>query len=68
MHQNQMLALLILMLLHFRLSQLQHQHLLFHLMCFECARKLTEDRFLRVVAPGCSREFSIEHQPIKKEN
>ena len=42
--------------------------LLFRLKCFECARKLTEERSLHVVAPGCSRGFSIEHRPIKKEN
>ena len=65
-HQSQILMLKILMLLHFRLSQFLHQHLLFRLKCFECARKLTEERSLHVVAPGCSREFSIEHQPIKK--
>ena len=58
----------ILMLLHFRLSQFLHQHLLFRLKCFECARKLSEVRSLHVFAPGCSRGFSIEHQPIKKEN
>ena len=40
MQQSQILMLQILMLLHFRLSQ--HQHLLFHLTCFECARKLTK--------------------------
>ena len=67
-HQSQILMLQILMLLHFRLSQFLHQHLLFRLKCFEYAKKLTEDRSLHVVAPGCSRGFSIEHQPIKKEN
>ena len=45
-----------------------HQHLLFRLKCFECARKLAEERFLHVVACGWSRGFSIEHQPIKKES
>ena len=29
---------------------------------------MTEDRSFHVVAPGCSRGFSIEHQPIQKEN
>ena len=53
---------------HFRLSQFLHQHLLFSLKCFECAKKLDEERSLHVVAPGCSIGFSIEHQPIKKEN
>ena len=62
-HQSQLL-----MLFHFRLSQFLHQHLLFRLKCFECARKLIEERSLHVVAPGCSTGFSIEHQPIKKEN
>ena len=62
-HQSQ-----ILMLLHFRLSQFLLQHLLFCLKCCECTRKLTEECSLHVIAPGCSREFSIEHQPIKKEN
>ena len=52
MHQSQILILQIL-LLHFLSSQVQHQHLLFHMMCFECARKLTEKCSL--VAPGCSR-------------
>ena len=33
-----------------------------------CAKKLTEERSLHVLAPGCSRGFSIEYQPIKKEN
>ena len=55
-------------LAYFRLSQFLHQHLLFRLKCFECVRKLMEERSLHVVAPGCSRGFSIEHQPIKKEN
>ena len=41
--------------------------LLFRLKCFECARKLTEKRSLHVIASGCSKGFSIEHQPIKKE-
>ena len=50
------------------LSQFLHQHLLFCLKCFKCARKLTEEHLLHIVAPGCSRGFSIEHQPIKKEN
>ena len=68
MHQSQILMLQILMLLHFRLSQFLHQHLLFRLKCFECARKLTEEHSLHVVAAGCSRGFSIEHQPIKNEN
>ena len=36
--------------------------------CFECARKLTEESSLHVVASGCLRGFSIEHQSIKKEN
>ena len=67
-HQSQILMLQILMLLHFRLSQFLHQHLLFCLKCFECARKLTEERSLHVVAAVCSRRFSIEHQLIKKEN
>ena len=58
----------ILILLHFRLSQFLYQHLLFCLKCFECAKKLTKERSLHVVAPGCLRGFSIEHQPIKKEN
>ena len=58
----------VLMLLHFRLSQFLHQHLLFRLKCFECARKLTTMRSLHVVVPGCSRGFSIKHQPIKREN
>ena len=58
----------ILMLLHSRLSQFLHQHLLFRLKYFECARKLTEERSLQVVAPDRSRGFSIEHPPIKKEN
>ena len=62
-HQSQ-----ILMLLHLRLSQFLHQHLLFRLKCFECARKLTEERSLHVFATGCSRGFSIENQPIKKKN
>ena len=31
-------------------------------------KKITEERSLHVVAPGCSRGFLIEHQPIKKEN
>ena len=66
-HQSQILMLQILMLLHFRLSQFLHWHLLFRLKCFECARKLTEELSLHVVAPGCWRGFSIEHQPIKKE-
>ena len=67
-HQSQILMLKILMLLHFHLSQFLHQHLVFRLKCFKCATKLTEDRSWHVVAPGCSRGFSIEHQPIKKEN
>ena len=50
------------MLLHFLLSQF------LHLKCFKCARKLTEERSLHVVAPGCSRGLSIEHQSIKKKN
>ena len=62
-HQSRLL-----MLLHFRLGQFLHQHLLFRLKSFECARKLTEERSLHVVAPGCSRGFSIEHQLITKEN
>ena len=33
----------------------------FRLRCFECARKLTEERSLHVVAPGCLRGLSIEH-------
>ena len=50
------------------LESVLHQHLLFRLKCFEYARKLTEKRSLHVGPPGCSRGFSIEHQPIKKEN
>ena len=68
MHQSQILMLQILMLLHFCLSQFLHQHSLFCLKCFECARKSTEECSLHIVAPGCSRRFSIEHQPIKKVN
>ena len=50
------------------MSKFPHHHLLFHLKCFECARKLTEKRSLHVVAPGFSKGFLIEHQPITKEN
>ena len=67
-HQSQILMLQILMLLHFCLSQFLQQHLLFRLKYFECARKSTEERSLYVVAPGCSRGFSVEHQPIKRDN
>ena len=56
------------MLLYFHLSQLLHQHLFFHLMCFECTRKLTEECSFHIVAAGCSRRFSIEHQPTTKAN